>query len=339
MSPISRRSLLMASPALGLGACAPGRTASRPDAEPGSLLVDLDRGPDLVIPLWPEGAPSGEAVTIEEKIIERDNAFGLRDRAAIDITRPTLSLFRSPSPSGAAILLIPGGGYARVVIDKEGYEGARYFNRFGYDVYVLKYRLPHQGWAAGSETPLQDARQAMRLIRSGAGRGGLATGAVMVMGFSAGGHLAGLLCQRYAHQADAAVDAKDAETARPDAGVLVYPVALMQGPHIHEGSRNRLIGMSPSQAASSAYDLTVSPNPSGPPIFLLHALDDTAVPAENSLRLASALRDAGLSAVLHLFREGGHGFGMRGIDDKPAGRWPALVMDWWDGLEQAGGKP
>ncbi len=331
---VLRRSLLGAA-AGGLAGCVAssaggvGSGGSVADLVDGRrLLVELDRLPDEIIPLWPDGAPGGEGVDLTQHYVERDNPFGLRDRAIHDVINPTLSLFRAREPDGSAILIIPGGGYRWVVVEKEGYEGARYFNRFGADVYVMDYRLPHQGWAAGPDAPLQDAQRAMRLIRARAEHG-----RIMVMGFSAGGHLAGSLCQRFDAEVYSGVDAADDLSARPDLGVLVYPVVLMRPPYAHEGSRRHLIGENPAAELYAKYDLSGSPNPAGPPLFLLHTLDDEAVPVENTLRLANAARAAGVSTALHVFERGGHGFGLRGIDEKPVGVWPQLVIDWARGHE------
>lgn len=319
MAEMDRRRLLLAASGLGLAACT--STSSAPTS-PTPLIVDLDRQPDEVIELWPGGAPGGENVDLSEHYVERDNDFGLPDRAALDVTRPTLTVFRAPDPDGSAILNIPGGGYRHVVVEKEGFEGARYFNRFGADVYVLKYRLPHQGWSAGPDTPLQDAQRALRVIRA---RG---PGQLMVMGFSAGGHLAGSLCQRFDAPVYDPLDEADDLSARPDLGALIYPVTLMRPPHGHAGSRTYLLGDAPTDEQVARYDLTTAPNPDGPPLFLLHTLEDEAVPVENSLELALAARRVGLSAVVHVFEAGGHGFGMRIAGDSPVAHWPRLALDW-----------
>jgi len=330
MTDLSRRNLLIASSSLALAGCATAadRSSAETRTDPRTLLVDLDRKPDQVIPLWPGSAPGGENVSLQQHYVSRDNSFGLKDRAVHDVTNPTLTLFRSSDPNGAAILIIPGGGYKWVVVEKEGYEGARYFNRLGYHVYVMNYRLPHQGWAAGPDTPLQDAQRAVRLVRSRSDEDGFDADRIMVMGFSAGGHLAGSICQRFDADVYERSDEIDTLSARPDLGVLVYPVALMRDPLAHQGSRINLIGEQPTDQLYSKYDLTTAPNPEGPPVFLLHALDDDAVPVENSLELAAAARRAGVSAVIHVFEEGGHGFGLRGIDKLPVGTWPSLVVDW-----------
>ncbi len=331
MIPLTRRTMMIAAPAIGLAACttAPRRTSEAGDP----FLVDLDRAPDEEIVLWPGGAPGGEGVSLTEHYVHRDNAFGLVDRAAHDVTRPTLSLFRAARPGGAALLIIPGGGYKWVVVEKEGFEGARYFSRGSVDVYVLKYRLPHQGWAAGPDAPLQDAQRAMRIIRS------RNSGSVAAMGFSAGGHLAGLLCQRGEASSYASVDAADRRPSTPDLGVLVYPVVRMTGPHVHAGSRDCLLGSNPSPERAQAYDLAHAPPKTTPPLFILHALDDQAVPVENALDLAQACRRAGAPCVVHTFDAGGHGFGLRGIAQTPLAAWPSLVAGWADAREFRFGLP
>lgn len=295
---------------------------------PSPLLVDPTREPDAVIDLWPAGPPGGDGVTLEEKIVERDNPYNLLDRAAHNVTRPTLSVFRPQRPDGSAILIIPGGGYSWVVIDKEGFEGARWFSRQGATVYVLRHRLPHQGWSAGPDTPLQDAQRAIRLIRSRAEADGVDPKRVMVMGFSAGGHVAGSLATRFATSVYAPRDAADQLSARPDAAVLMYPVVTMKQGPAHPGSRRNLLGDAPSEAAVAKYSLETSPPANTPPTFILHAADDPSVPVENALLLFSALKSANVPAALHIFETGGHGFGLRGLDGDPRRLWPDMVMDW-----------
>jgi acetyl esterase/lipase/mannose-6-phosphate isomerase-like protein (cupin superfamily) len=292
------------------------------------FLVEADRAPDLEIDLWPGGAPGGEAVTLTEHVVDRENSFGLVDRAAHDVTRPTLSVFRPERSDGAAILIIPGGGYRWVVIDKEGFEGARWFSRQGATVYVLKHRLPYQGWAAGPDTPLQDAQRAMRLIRSRAAADGVDPARVMVIGFSAGGHVAGSLATRFDASVYEPRDAADGLSARPDAVTLMYPVVSMKADIAHAGSRTNLIGDAPAQVQIDKYSLEVAPPSTTPPTMLIHAADDESVPVENALVMFEALRKAGVTTSLHVFDSGGHGFGLRGIETDPRSAWPDLVIDW-----------
>lgn len=318
---LSRRNALTGA-MLGLGACAAQTAGNAP------LLVDLDRGPDEDIPLWPDGPPGGENVTVREEIVHRDNDFGLVDRAAHNVTRPILSRFSASDPDGSALLLIPGGGYRWVVIDKEGFEGARWFARRGVTCYVLRYRLPHQGWAAGADTPLQDAQRAMRVIRARAAQDGVNPERIAAMGFSAGGHVAGSLAMRFGAPVYEAVDAADTASARPNLAALVYPVATMRDPHVHAGSRQHLLGDNPSEDCIGAYSLETAPPADTPPTFLLHASDDASVPVENSLQMFAALKRASVSAEMHVFERGGHGFGLRWLEHNSARAWPELFLKW-----------
>lgn len=284
--------------------------------------------PAEVIHLWPEGPQGGVPEGLVEKIVERDNPFGLLDRAAHDVTTPSLTIFRPSKPDGSALLIIPGGGYKWVVIDKEGVEGARYFAAQGATVYVLRYRLPHQGWRAGPNAPLQDAQRAVRVIRGRAEVDGIDPSRVLVMGFSAGGHVAGALQTGFDAQVYEPVDQADALPARPDATALIYPVVTMHPPFAHPGSRLNLIGESPSSELEADWSIEQRVRPGQPPVFLVHAEDDEAVPVENSLIVYEALREAGVPVSMHLFETGGHGFGLRGIAGTPLETWPGLVMDW-----------
>ncbi len=325
MGPVNRMVALAALCVLGLGACAP---QPETEAVPQSLMVDTKRAPDEVLPLWPDGAPGGEAVQLTEHVQTRMDPQNVPYDSAVDVTAPTLSVFRAAHPDGSAILIVPGGGYSLVVVDHEGWESARWLSRHGPTAYVMTYRMPHQGWSAGPDTPLQDAQRAIRLIRARATQDGIDPARVMVMGFSAGGHLAGSLATRFAEQAYAPIDAADSLSARPDAAALIYPVVTMREPFVHMGSRNNLIGKSPTAAMIAKYSLETEPPADTPPMLLIHAGDDPAVPVENSIGLYTALQKAHVPVAMHLFEKGGHGFGMRGLDDSPLREWPQLVLDF-----------
>jgi acetyl esterase/lipase len=285
--------------------------------------------PDESLMLWPEGAPGSPEPLPSEEIVYRTNNYGLIDRAAHSVVRPSLSVFRPKAGNGGSILMVPGGGYSWVVIDKEGFESAAFYTSRGYTVYVLRYRLPHQGWAAGPDTPLQDAQRAMQIIRKRNQSRGGPTDKIMVMGFSAGGHVAGSLASRFDEQiASTPPHALDAAPIRPDLAVLMYPVVTMTPPNAHPKSRENLLGKDPSDQMVARYSLETGPNPNSPPTFILHASDDPAVPVENALMLFQALRTAKVPVTLHLFERGGHGFGMRGIVGTPLAVWPNLVLDW-----------
>jgi acetyl esterase/lipase len=312
---------------LAAGLALSGASAAAAEARPPSSFT-TGTEPDEVFDLWPRRAPGGANVTVRQEVVERTNPFNLRDRAVTGVTRPTLSLFRPARPDGSAVLIIPGGGYRHVVVDKEGYECARWLAARGALVFVLLYRLPHHGWAAGSDTPLQDAQRAMRLIHARAERYGVDRARIAVQGFSAGGHLAATLATRWDAPIAPGRDDIDALPARPGYCGLIYPVITMQNEHAHPGSRENLIGASPSAERIAAYSAENGARPDMPPVFLLHAADDMSVPVANSLLMFNAVKRASVHAELHVFDEGGHGFGLRGIDDKPARTWPELFWNF-----------
>ena len=214
-----------------------------------------------------------------------------------------------------------------MVLDKEGTALLPDFvDQGGLTLFVLEYRLPGEGHRDGREVPLADAQRAMRLIRQRAPEWGVDPERVGVMGFSAGGHVAASLATRHAQASYAPVDAADAQDARPDFALLVYPVIDM-GTHAHPGSRQRLLGDAPAAEAIEAYSLQNRVDAHTPPVFLLHALDDEVVPVENSLSLEAALRQAGIEHEIHLYARGGHGFGVRQAEGTLA-LWPSLALAW-----------
>jgi acetyl esterase/lipase len=306
MADWTRRTLLTAT---GLAAAAPA-LASAP----------------RVIPMWPNGPPGGEGVSVVEEVVERNPPPNpLRDRYVKHVRIPTLTVFEPARPNGASLLMTPGGGYKWVVMDKEGFECAERFAAAGVTVYVASYRLPADGWEAGPGAPLQDAQRALRLVRSLAAD----PKRVGVMGFSAGGHVAGCLSLMWDSPVYDRLDAVDALSARPDLTVLMYPVATMKAGFAHPGSREQLLGAAPEADQESAWSLEDNARRDAPPTFLLHAGDDASVPVENSLRLYDALRAAKVPTEMHLFEEGGHGFGLRFTGGKPVAAWPELVIGWW----------
>ncbi|RKQ96217.1 alpha/beta hydrolase [Maricaulis maris] len=290
------------------------------------------REPDAEIAIWGDAVPPGTGPVADgllEVITERSGAPELiRDRMATGITRPRLLVFRPEQPNGSALLILPGGGYQRVVIDKEGIESAERFNAAGVTVFILLYRLPHEGHDHGADAPLQDAQRAMRLVRSDAAAFGIDPTRVGVLGFSAGGHLAGSLTTRFDATVHTPSDAVDAVSARPDFSVLAYPVARLSGPAVHADSRDRLIGAAPDAATLAIYDIAEAARADAPPLFLFHAADDAAVPVENALDVFNAFHALGVETEMHIFAEGGHGFGIRFAEGLPVEVWPDLVLAW-----------
>ena len=325
---IDRRTALLGSlAAAGLGACASGRAQTPPPATPASPHLTHPE-PSETIDLWPDGAPGAPPQLPAETVRERSADPAYNDRYVFGISRPRIAVFRPHRANGASVLITPGGGYNWVVIDKEGYEMARLLTAEGVTVFVLFYRLPHEGWAAGPNVALADAQRAVRLIRHRAARYGVDPRRLCAMGFSAGGHLCADLLTRFDAPVYAPVDSADRLSARPDAAAPIYPVISMTAPHAHAGSRRNLIGEDAGTERERAHSPHLNVRPDSPPSFLLHAEDDASVPVENTILLRAALRAAGVETETHLFPDGGHGFGIRLARGKSVENWPRLFTAW-----------
>jgi acetyl esterase/lipase len=320
---IDRRMLMGATLAAGLAGRASAQTPL--PAKGGALPPGLPQ-PAETIDLWPKGAPGAPKVALIETVNERSTDPQLTDRAVFGISRPRMAVFRPDIPNGAAVLVTPGGGYRWVVVDKEGYEIARHLSARGFTVFVLFYRLPGEGWAAGPDVALSDAQRAMRLIRHRAAHYGVDPERVCAMGFSAGGHVCADLVARFATKTYAPVDAADALSPRPLCAAPIYPVVSMIPPDAHPGSRKLLIGDDVRLQAAHSPHLNIAAD--SPPCFIVHAEDDDVVPVANSLKFRDALKNKGIAVESHFFANGGHGFGLRKAVGKPIGIWPELFVNW-----------
>ena len=303
---------------LVLGLAATGVASAAPNA------ID----PVEVVKLWPGPPPGAPTHLPTLQLVDRFKTSGFQDRYVTGVAEPLVTVFRPSKPNGSALIIAPGGGYIRVVIDKEGFEVGRRMALSGVTSFVLRYRLPAEGWGQGSEVPLQDAQRAIRLVRSRASDFGIDPDRVCFMGFSAGGHVAATLATGADRIAYDARDDMDLVSARPDLSALMYPVIDMAKPFAHIGSREALIGSSPSQDAEFRYSPQKHVSQGTPPTFMIHACNDPAVPIENTLSYLSAMRASGRPAEAHLFEEGGHGFGIGLAQGKPASAWPELFLAW-----------
>lgn len=251
-------------------------------------------------PLWPNGAPG---------------ALGNRD---VDI--PTLTpYFPDPAKAtGAAIVICPGGGYA-MLARHEGVDYARFLNESGIAGFVLKYRLGSAGYR--HPAMLEDAARAVRIVRARAAEWRLDPHRIGIMGSSAGGHLAATLLTHFdAGQPDAA-DPIERQSSRPDLGILCYAVITM-GSFTHEGSKRNLLGDHPSPELVRNLSNELQVTKETPPCFIWHTWEDKAVPVENALMFAEALRKAGVPFALHIYQKGGHGMGLGTSTWDPAHRHP-----------------
>lgn len=283
----------------------------------------------VTFPVWPQGEAPGAAtspVTFQlEENLTGPSAF---DRSVTGVRAPQITVYAPEKPNGVGILVTPGGSYRRVVLDKEGSALAPFFNARGYTLFVMTYRLPADGHAEGANAPLADVQRAMRTLRARADEWQLDPSRLGVMGFSAGGHAAASLGTRYNEHAYRAIDDIDAVSARPAFMALVYPVISMHNAVDHPGSRHELIGDNPDNAQIAHYSLEERATHDSPPGFLLHAIDDPAVKVENSVVMFTALRRLGVPVEMHLFEQGGHGFGIRDAQGLPVSIWPELMMNW-----------
>jgi acetyl esterase/lipase len=259
------------------------------------------------IPLWPATPPGGKGLLVRDEAIQRTPGGGADDIAWPHVGTPAMTVARPAKPNGGAVLLIPGGGYTRVAVGRMPSNIARMFATLGVTAFELLYRLPHDGWAAGPDAPLQDAQRAMRRIRAGAAQWGVDPARVAVIGFSAGGHVAGHLAERAAAPTYAAVDAADSLSARPLAAGMFFPVVSMIPPVAHSVSRRELLGPDLSELRQRAYSLELHVPADMPPTFVCHAADDKVVPPANSLAMFAALQAAHIPSELMIAEKGGHG--------------------------------
>jgi len=314
---MDRRSLI------GLGATALAGLTLR------ATSVSAIQNAQTELALWPGVPPGGNGVNLKLDIENRGFwPNQTDDRALSRIQHPTLSVFRPDRGDGSALLIVPGGGYRHLLVDKEGSEVARRFNGAGVTAFVLAHRLPAEGWSDGRDVPLQDALRAMRLIRARAQEFAIDPKRVGVLGFSAGGHVAASLMTRFAAAVYAPIDDVDRNDARPDFAGLVYPVISMSPPLAHIASREELLGPAPTPAQEAAYSCDRLVNAKTTPGILIAAADDREVDPMNSLAMFQAMRAAGVASELHLFEEGGHGFSLRRIEGRPISAWPDLFAHW-----------
>jgi len=261
--------------------------------------------------IWNGPGPGSDTLTIEQTVTERalQGACTI-DRAAEHITQTGIVPFIAGEPNGSAVVICPGGGYSRVVMDKEGTDVAEWFNSFGISAFVVKYRLPVDDHVNKHLVPLQDAQRALRYVRGHAAGWGIDPGRIGIMGFSAGGHMAATLATKYDSAVYASIDSLDTLSARPDFMILVYPVVSMVDGITHGGTRANLLGVSPSEEMIREFSAEQHVDAQTPVAFMARALDDGSVPEENCTALGDSLTAAGVSNVIYQYTNGGHGRGI-----------------------------
>jgi acetyl esterase/lipase len=278
------------------------------------------------MPLYGSGAIPNSKATADE---EKDEPSGDPVRHSLSkVSRPTLAVYLPPAgtANGTAVVVCPGGGYTHLAMTHEGTEIARMLNGMGIAAFVLKYRLPSDETMVDKTIgPLQDAQRAIQLVRERAGDWGVNTNRVGIMGFSAGGHLASTAGT---HFGKAYIDNKNNISLRPDFMILLYPVISLSEKYGHTGSRVALIGPHPDTNLIRKYSNELQVSASTPPTFLVHAEDDHVVPVVNSLYFYEALQRRGIPAEMHIYPQGGHGFGLHNPTTKD--EWADRLRNWMD---------
>ncbi|WPJ96930.1 alpha/beta hydrolase [Coraliomargarita algicola] len=260
------------------------------------------------IELWPEGALNTEGMAED-------------DVPTLELTFPA-----EGTANGAAVVICPGGSYRHLVMGHEGRSIAQWFNSIGVTAAVLKYRIPAEGHP--HPAPMEDVQRALQIMRSNSENWDLDPSKVGVLGCSAGGHLASTAATHFIDADPTTADPVARVSSRPDFLVLLYPVISMQRAITHSLSRQNLIGKNPSSEFVDLLSNELQVDSETPPTFIVAADNDTAVKAENSVRFYLALRQANVPAELHLYKEGGHGFGFRKQRTLPVHHWPDLLQDW-----------
>ena len=257
------------------------------------------------IPLWENGAP---------------NAVG---KEAVDIPTITPYLASKEKATGAAIVVLPGGGYSHLSEIKEGSDVAKWLNTLGISAFVVKYRL---GMRYHQPNQLLDAARALRTVRSRAKEWNVDAARIGILGFSAGGHLASTLGTHFDTGKADAKDEIDRVSSRPDLMILLYPVITM-GEFAHQGSKLNLLGENPTPDLVKQYSNELQVTKETPPTFIAHSVADSVVPIENSLLFAEALRKVRVPFELHFYEQGPHGFGLAPTNPVLAS-WTDRCADW-----------
>jgi len=282
--------------------------------------VILTRAQEKAIPLYPDGVPNSKP-TPASYVEKNDKGW------VTTVSIPTITPYlpQKGTANGTAIVIFPGGSYAGLSMENEGSSIAKAFNGIGVTAFLVKYRLPSDDIMVDKTIgPLQDAQQAILMVRKHVAEWGIKADKIGIIGFSAGGHLAST---EGTHFDKVVIDDKDNISVRPDFMVLLYPVISM-GPMAHAFSRENLLGKTPSAEKLELYSNEKQVTANTPPTFLVQAADDNVVPVQNSLLFFDALLNAKVKAEMHIFQAGGHGFGLN--NPKSKDKWFNWCKNWLD---------
>lgn len=272
-----------------------------------SLTAAHSLAADVRVNVWPDLAP-GETTRNTGELMPFRESEVPRVSRVINITQPSFSVHLAPKPAGAGVVILPGGGFDKVVPDKEGTEAAEWLNRHGITAFVLSYRTKagkdDPGWAR----PLQDAQRTLSLVRAQADRWGLKQDRIGLLGFSAGGQVAARLLSAEGKRTYARLDDVDDVTSRPDFALLIYPW------NIYDRERDRLVD-------------GVSVPKNCPPSYIVHTGDDKSS-SLGAVLFYVGLKKLDIPAELHVYGAGGHGYGLRPVPGSQISTWPDHAAHW-----------
>jgi acetyl esterase/lipase len=280
------------------------------------FLEQIMPPPEQSLPLYGSaGTPDSKPTPDEQKL----TSWG----QMVNVSRPELEVFlpAKAKANGSGIIVFPGGGYVGLTWNTEGPSMAQFFQDHGMAAFVVKYRLPSDSTMVDKTVgPIEDAEQAMLLVRQHAKDWGVDPHRIGIIGFSAGGHLASTLGTHYSRDY---VSNSEHISLRPDFMILCYPVISMDPSIAHMGSRIALLGEHPTEDQVRDFSNELQVTKDTPPTLLLHAADDGLVDVDNSIRFFEALRHAGVPVDMTIFRKGEHAFVLI-----PRDQWLSIVMRW-----------
>jgi acetyl esterase/lipase len=281
------------------------------------LLLSFAVKAQEVINLYQSEIPNSKESEIKETRNEKAGFYK-------NVINPTLQIYLpdKEKSSGAAVVICPGGGYGVVVFNAEGVRTAEEFAKNGVAAFALKYRLPNDTTMIDKKIgPLQDAQQAIKIVRDNAAKWDIDKNKIGIMGFSAGGHLASTEATHF----DKAYIENDSGTSlRPDFQILVYPVISMQDTLTHAGSKLNLLGENPSQEITELFSNELQVDENTPQAYITHAGDDVVVDVDNSINYYEALRHHKVPAEMHIYPKGNHGF----VLFQPTEEWMKPIFKW-----------
>lgn len=279
-------------------------------------------GQSKIIEVWNGKVPGSIQNPNYKQVVDSANWIKIRF-----IATPTIQVYPAPAEknTGAAVVVCPGGGYYGISFVGEGQEIAKWLNSLGISAIVLHYRLPDDAIMKNkSIAPLQDGQEAIRIVRRNAKEWGIDPHKIGIMGFSAGGHLASTVST---HFNEKVYNPIDSTSARPDFSLLIYPVISMDSAITHAGSRENLLGKDPLPEMVKHFSNELQVNGETPPAFLIHSIDDGAVPVQNSIGYAMAMQKYHVPCELHIYQTGGHGYGL-GRSKNTESSWPEACRKW-----------